>query len=349
MPPPPTQAGTLSTRFTTRFGVPHPILLAPMGTVAGGALASAVTAGGGLGQIGVGYGDRAWLEREFARAGHARVGCGFITWKLAAEPGLLDAALEHRPAAVTLSFGKPSEFAPRVHDAGIPLICQVGTAEEARQALDVGADVVVAQGGEGGGHGVRRRSTLTLLPEVVDLVAASGRDVPVLAAGGISDGRGLAAALVLGADGVMVGTRFWACREALIAGEAQARAVGASGDDTLPTTVYDRVRGYTWPPGYTSRVLATPFVRRWHGRDGELAAALPELREQYRRAAAANDYDVAQILVGEGIGVVDAVRPAAEVVEGLVRDAVAALHAAAPQGPTGSRCRGAVSASEVVP
>jgi nitronate monooxygenase len=228
---------------------------------------------------------------------------------------------------VTLSFGDPGRFAPRIRAAGVPLICQVATAEEARQAIDAGADVLVAQGGEGGGHGRRRRSTLTLLPEIVDLVAARARDVPVLAAGGVGDGRGLAAALVLGGAGVMVGTRFWACTEALISQRAQQRAVAACGDDTLPTTVYDRVRGYRWPAGYTSRVLATPFVQRWHDRDDELAAALPELTERYRRAAEEEDYDVAQILVGEGIGVIDAVHSAADVVGSLVRDAEQALRA----------------------
>lgn len=315
-----------STRFTARFGVRHPVFLAPMGTVAGGALAAAVTAAGGLGQIGVGYGDRAWVEREFAHTAGARVGCGFITWLLAEQPELLDIALAHRPAAVTLSFGDPGPFAARIHEAGVLLVCQVSSVAEARRALEVGTDVLVAQGGEGGGHGLRRRSTLTLLPEIVDLVAANGLDVPVLSAGGIGDGRGLAAALVLGGDGVMLGTRFWACAEALISVRAQKRALTAGGDDTVPTTVYDRVRGYTWPAGYTSRVLATPFVQRWHGRDDELTAALPELAARYRRAAEEEDYDVAQVLVGEGVGLIDTVRPAADVVESLVADAARALH-----------------------
>jgi nitronate monooxygenase len=306
------------TRLTALLGIRHPVLLAPMGTVAGGALAAAVSAAGGLGQVGVGYGDRDWLVRELDRASGERVGCGFITWLLADHPELLDVALAREPAAVTLSFGDPAPFAARIRAAGVPVICQVGGADEARRALDCGADVLVAQGG---GHGPRLRSTMTLLPEVADLVAAHRSDVPVLAAGGISDGRGLAAALVLGADGVLVGTRFWACREAA----AQRRAVAAGGDDTVATTVYDRVRGYTWPVGYTGRVLRTPFVQRWHGRDDEMTARLDELAAQYRRAAEDEDFDVAQILVGEGIGVIDAVRSADEVMAELLDGAAAAL------------------------
>lgn len=315
-------------RLTALLGIEHPVLLAPMGTVAGGALAAAVSRAGGLGQIGVGYGDRDWLLREFAAAAGSRVGCGFITWRLDGRPDLLDVALEHRPATVTLSFGDPGPYAGRIRDAGARMLCQVSGLDEARRALDVGVDVLVGQGGEGGGHGRRQRSTMTLVPELVDLVAARGADVPVVAAGGIGDGRGLAAALVLGAAGVMVGTRFYACTEATVDPQAQRRAVDAGGDDTVPTTVYDRVRGYTWPEGYTSRVLRTPFVHRWHGRDGELAAARDELAAQYRHAAEAGDFDVAQVLVGEGIGVIGAVSSAADVVASLVEGARAALRAA---------------------
>lgn len=308
-----------TTPLTAKLGLRHPIVLAPMGTVAGGALAAAVSGAGGLGQVGVGYGDAAWLARELDVAGDARVGCGFITWRL--DAALLDVALARSPALVTLSFGDPTPFVPAVHAAGVPVAAQVGTAEEARRALDAGVDVLVAHGGEGGGHGLRRRSTLTLVPELADLAG----DVPVLAAGGISDGRALAAALVLGAAGVFVGTRFWACAEALVAPGAQARAVASSGDDTIPTTVYDQVRGYPWPSGYTSRVLRSPFVQRWHGRTGLPAS----LGVEYDRAVAAEDFDIAQVLVGEGIGVIDEVRPAGEVVAALVTEAEQALARAA--------------------
>ena len=200
----------MKTRLTEFFGIEHPIVSAPMAQISGGKLAAAVSAGGGLGLIGGGYGDSAWLQREFGLAGGARVGCGFITWSLARSPELLDETLDRRPIAVMLSFGDLQPFAERVHAAGLPVIAQAQTLEQARQALDAGAEIVVAQGGEAGGHGMTARSTFTLVPDVVDLAAERAPGTLVLAAGGVADGRGLAAALMLGADGVVVGTRFWA-------------------------------------------------------------------------------------------------------------------------------------------
>ena len=164
----------LRTRLTEKLGIAHPILSAPMAFAAGGKLAAAVTAAGGLGLIGGGYGDATWLKREFAAAGNARVGCGFITWSLAGQPALLDQALAHAPAAVMLSFGDPAPFAASVKVSGSLLICQVQTLAMAKAALDCGADILVAQGTEAGGHGASR-ATSTLVPEVADLLAASRR------------------------------------------------------------------------------------------------------------------------------------------------------------------------------
>lgn len=201
---------TLRTKLTEMLGIRHPVLLAPMGGTAGGALAGAVSVAGGLGMIGGGNSKFVgvdWLEREFAAAGNRRVGCGFITWSLAQQPDLLDLALRHKPAALMLSFGDAEPFLPRIKAAGIPAICQVQSLAQARQVLQQGADIIVAQGAEAGGHGARR-ATLPLVPAVVDMVAAKGRDVPVVAAGGIADGRGLAAALMLGAAGVLMELAF---------------------------------------------------------------------------------------------------------------------------------------------
>src|SRR4051812_8579727 len=175
-----------SNRLTQALQIEHPILLAPMDLVASGQLAAAVTLAGGLGLIGGGYGDAEWLTREFAATGTARVGCGFITWSLAQKPELLDVALDHRPAAVMLSFGDPSPFAAKIKSAGAKLICQVQSRAQAKAAAASGADILVAQGTEAGGHGATR-STLTLVPEIVDSLP----EVPVVAAGGIADGRGL--------------------------------------------------------------------------------------------------------------------------------------------------------------
>ncbi len=311
----------MKTRLTEFFGIEHPIVSAPMALISGGRLAAAVTAGGGLGLIGGGYGDADWLEREFGLAGGTRVGCGFITWSLARTPELLDATLRRRPAAIMLSFGALQPFAERIHAAGVPLIAQVQTLEHARQALDAGAEILVAQGGEAGGHGMTARSTFTLVPDVVDLAAQRAPETLVLAAGGVADGRGLAAALVLGADGAVVGTRFWASPEALVSPRAHERGLRAGGDDTYRTRVYDAVRRLDWPPEYDERALSNPFVDGWHGNEAALMASLPEAISTFEAAVAAQDFDAAAILVGESIGRVDAVRPAADIITDMAADA----------------------------
>ena len=158
---------------TERFDITHPIISAPMAFAAGGRLAAAVTDAGGLGLIGGGYGDAVWLEDEFRAAGNTSVGYGFITWSLARNPLLLDQVLKRRPRAIFLSFGDPEPFVPSIKNAGSLLMCQVQTRRDADHALSCGADVIVAQGAEAGGHG-ERRSTFTLVPEVAELIAAKG-------------------------------------------------------------------------------------------------------------------------------------------------------------------------------
>ena len=313
----------LRTKLTDILGIRHPVLLAPMGGASGGALAAAVTAAGGLGIIGGGYGDAAWIEREFAAAGNHRVGCGFITFSLAKQPALLDRVLERAPPVVMLSFGAAAPFIPRIKKAGALAICQVQNLAQARAVLAEGADIIVAQGSEAGGHGATR-ATLPFVPAVVDAVAASGRDVPVVAAGGIIDGRGLAAALMLGADGVLMGTRFYAAAESLAHPNAKARVVAGSGDDTLRTTIFDLARGIDWPSGYTGRALVNGFTRQWHGNEAALVERGGE-RATYAAAAAAGDFDTAVVFTGEGIDLIGAVEPAAVIVERLVSDAERAL------------------------
>jgi nitronate monooxygenase len=188
---------TIATRLTKRFGIKHPIVLAPMTPAAGGALASAVAAAGGLGLLGGGYVDRVWFEAQSAKVTRSDVGAGFITWTIPEDPGLLDYALERHPRAMMLSYSDPAPYAARIKKAGVPLICQVQTLEHAFRAVDVGADVVVAQGTEAGGHGLVQRSTMPFVPTVVDALAKRAPDVLVLAAGGIADGRGLAASLMV--------------------------------------------------------------------------------------------------------------------------------------------------------
>jgi len=180
----------IRTRLTEALNISAPIFSAPMGLTSGGKLAAAVSGAGGLGLLGAGAGDTAWIDREFAAAGNARVGCGFITWAMAKQPAMLDLALAHAPAALLLSFGDPTPFAPRVLAAGTKLICQVQTIAHARVALDCGASVLVAQGTEAGGHGALR-ATMTLVPELSDLLARENSKALLVAAGGIADGRGV--------------------------------------------------------------------------------------------------------------------------------------------------------------
>lgn len=310
----------IATGLTSALGIRHPVLLAPMAGVSGGTLAAAVSRAGGLGLIGGGYGDPAWIEREFAAAGDARVGVGFILWALERQPGLLDSTLEREPAAVMLSFGDAARFAPRVRAAGVPLIVQVQTVAGAQAALDAGADVLVAQGTEAGGHG-GQRATLPLVPAVVDI---AGR-VPVVAAGGIADGRGLAAALMLGAQGVLCGTVFFTCTEALAHPAAKAAALSATGDTTLRSSVFDIARGLDWPADWNLRTLRNAFATRWHGAEAALRAEGAVLHARYARAAAEGEVETAAVIVGEAVDMLRAERPAAEVLADIVAGAEARL------------------------
>jgi nitronate monooxygenase len=315
---------TLRTRLTEMLGIAHPVLLAPMGGIAGGRLAGAVSEAGGLGLIGGGYGEADWLKREFAAAGNQRVGCGFITWSLAEKPHLLDLVLAHQPVALMLSFGDPRPFAARVEAAGTKLICQVQSRDHVLQALDAGAKIIVAQGTEAGGHG-GVRSTLPLVPAVVDLVARRAPDTIVVAAGGIADGRGLAAALALGAEGVLVGTRFYATIESLGHDNARARIVASSAEDTVRTSVFDTVRGHHWPHGFAGRALRNDFADLWHGRERELAEALDRERTHYQAAAASGDVSRAVVFAGEGADLVEDVPHAREVIARMVTQAERSL------------------------
>jgi nitronate monooxygenase len=315
----------MQTRLTHKLGIEHPIISAPMGLAAGGRLAAAVSGAGGLGLIGGGYGDAEWLEREFAAAGKARVGCGFITWSLARKPHLLELALAHAPAAVMLSFGELAPFGARIKAAGAKLICQVQTLALAREAVAAGADVIVAQGAEAGGHGIDR-ATFTLVPEIADYLAGAAPDTVLAAAGGIADGRGLAAALMLGADGVLVGSRFWMSTEALVPQRLQEAALAADGDSTLRTTVPDIARRYDWPKPITARVLKTRFTMDWHGHEAALAepATLDHEEARYWNALKAGDADNTCVLTGEAVGLIRDVAPAADILRRMVREAAQA-------------------------
>lgn len=312
----------LRTRLVELLGIEHPIISAPMAFAAGGSLAAAVSRAGGFGLIGGGYGDAEWLAREFANAGASRIGCGFITWSLATKPDLLDVALAHQPVAVMLSFGSPAPFAKRIKRSGAKLICQVQSMHHAREAVAADADIVVAQGSEAGGHG-DVRSTMTLVPEVADFLAREAPNVILVAAGGIADGRGLAAALMLGAEGVLIGSRFWASSEALVHRNFQERACAADGDATIRTTVMDIARKIAWPAPFTARVMKNRFVSDWLGRERELAepGVADREKQRYQAAMECGDADNTGVWVGEAAGIISDVRSAGDIVREIVDDA----------------------------
>jgi len=309
-------------RLTEVLGIEHPVLLAPMDVVSGGRLAAAVSQAGGLGLLGGGYGDQAWIEREWGRAGNARIGCGFITWSLAERPELLNDVLAHQPAAVMLSFGDPRPFGPAIHAAGARLICQVQTVTQAREASEAGADVIIAQGTEAGGHG-QSEPLLTLLPQVVDACA----DIPIVAAGGIADGRGLAAAMMFGAEGVLMGTRFYASLEAEGHPEAKRRIVAAGSGASVRSIVFDLVRGNRWPEPYTGRVLRNSLTERWIGHEAELEASA-EVGRDYAMARERGDFDLAGVIAGEACALIHDIPSAREIVERVVGEAERAMTAA---------------------
>jgi len=310
---------SIATPLTALLGIQHPILLAPMDVIAGARLTAAVSSAGGFGILGGGYGEKAWLEAETKKLKGTRApfGIGFITWSLAKQPELLDVALSARPRAIMLSFGDPRPFAPGIKAAGALLICQVQDEGMARQALDAGADILVAQGTEAGGHGASR-TTLDIVPAIVDL--AAGR-VPVAAAGGIADGRGLAAMMMLGAAGVLLGTRFYASQECDGADEAKQRICAATGGSTVRSIIFDLSRNNVWPAPFNGRCLINDHARRWAGRELELLQNVKTVTAEYADAKAGGNFDIAAVIAGEAVGLIHDVPPAAEIVDRIVAEA----------------------------
>ncbi len=317
----------IRTRLTERFGIRHPILCAPMALVTGGALAAAVSRAGGLGIVGGGYagtlGGEPDLEAELALAKSEKFGVGFITWALARAPKMLTKALQHSPFCVFLSFGDPGPFAEEIRDHGAALICQVQFLSQIDMAVKAGAAAVVVQGAEAGGHGAVR-ATFPFVPEAADYLKQRSPDTLLLAAGGIADGRGLAAALMLGADGVLVGTRFWASAEALTPKLHTDRAIGVTGDATVRTKTLDALRGVPWPQDYSFRFLKNEFSNEWVDREGEALRAFGKFSARYAQARAQNDLRTVAVVCGEAVGLVRD-RPAARSIVKSMHDEAADL------------------------
>jgi nitronate monooxygenase len=309
----------LRTPLCDLLGIEVPILSAPMGGgVAGARLAAAVSEAGALGLLG-GTTERGadWLREQIdlTRSLTSKpFGVGFISHLPSVAP-LSAAALERAVRIVCHSFVDPAPFMPALRDAGVIVIAQVGTLESARRAAAAGVDVIVAQGTEAGGH-TGRIATLPLVPAVVDAV----HPIPVVAAGGIADGRGVAAALMLGAQGVLMGTRFLATPESEGRTSTRARVVQATTDDTVLTEVFDLAKGMPWPPGVLGRSIRNEFADSWHGREAELRAWSPEQRLAYR-SRAVDDADAADVYAGEAVGLIHSVEPAGVLVRRIAAEA----------------------------
>ncbi|MFV1355585.1 NAD(P)H-dependent flavin oxidoreductase [Mycolicibacterium fortuitum] len=255
------QAVSLATTWSRSIGIEVPIVNAPMGGAAGGRLAAAVSAAGGLGMIGMGSSATAdQLTAELAQLDGRIFGIGLVHWVVQDRPDLFEVALAARPALLSVSFGEDWEWVRRAHEAGLTVTTQVATVDAARRAVDAGVDVVVARGAEGGGHGEPTIGTLPLLADVLDAI-----DVPVLAAGGVSSARAVAGVLAAGAGAAWVGTAFAACSEALTPSPARDALIAADGDATELTTEHDVAAGYRWPPSIPERVLRGSPVNAGQG------------------------------------------------------------------------------------
>ena len=313
----------IRSRFTERFGLQYPLMSAPMSMHSSGRLAAAVSASGALGTFGGKTGGGPdWLrtEIEVARAHTDRpFGVGFITHLFEVFPTLLDVALEERVPVVVFSFADPAPFVAKAKAAGATVICQVQTTQHARAAVAAGADILVAQGNEAGGH----TGEMGLLPLLVNMVDTFP-DVPVVAAGGIATGRALAAVLAAGADGGCAGTAFLATTEcADVSARYKQAIVDSDGEDTVYTRVMDIIQTTMmgippWPEGIAERSRREPMIDKWHGREAELRASIDSAIEEFRATRASGTIGV---LMGQGASAVTSVRPVAQVVTTICDDA----------------------------
>jgi nitronate monooxygenase len=328
----------LDTRLTARLGLTSPVMLAPMALSAGGELAAACARAGAFGMVGGGYGDLEWTGREWNIAANRlsgtgsedRLGCGFITWKLDQDASALDWVLDQplRPRAIFLSFGDPRPYARRIAGAGAVLVCQIQRIAQLPQCVEAGATIIVAQGAEAGGHGAAghdARSSFTLVPEAADWLNRHAPDTLLLGAGGVADGRGLAAMLMLGADGAVVGSRLWASRESLAMKGALDAAIEANGDATARSGIFDVLRRKNWPEAYDFRALRNAMHREWEGRLEELRNDPAAARARYDAALKAGDFSLAHVPVGEGVGLIQDAPSAAELLARMTREATTRL------------------------
>jgi nitronate monooxygenase len=317
-----------ATAFTRRFGVDLPLVQAGMGIEAGGALAAAVSNAGALGTLGSIGGTPEQLRAEI-RACRDRTSRPFavnvVTWPWAPwAMDLVELALAERPPVVTLSFGEPLRHLPRFRAAGLLTIVQVQDLAGARAAVAARPDALIAQGSEAGGH-TGRRGTLSLAAQVLDLAG----DLPVLVAGGIATGRGLAAALAMGAAGAVLGTRFKASAEFAGSAAQKEAIVRSDGSDTLQDEIFDDACGLDWPPPVVGRALRNRFSAEWEGRRAALRAEVAKHPLFGFVLGLAADPATEINWAGESAGLVPRVAPAGEIVREVAREGEERLRALA--------------------
>ncbi len=302
----------------------HPIVLGGMAGATSVPLVAAVSNAGGLGTLGLARTPPEQIPKEIGAIREATkgpFGVNFLLF-LAHEPAI-DAALNARPPVFSAAWARADQdlraLFGRAHEAGSQVMYMAGTVPEARRAQAAGADVIVAQGTEGGGH-VGWMASLAVLPLIVDAVGPT----PVLAAGGIADGRGLAAALALGAQGALLGTRFLATKESPLHPNFKQAVLDSDGHDTVLTEIPDLARGNVWP-GAMARAQRNAFIERWAGREWELRARQPEVAAGLERARETGDAANAALLIGQDAGLIHDIPPAGEIVERIVAEAEALL------------------------
>ncbi len=309
----------LSTPLCALLGIDYPVFNAPMSGTATAELAAAVSNAGGFGMLaGTNPGGPDWLRAQI-RAVRARTDRPFGVGFISSFPGLddlVDVALDERVAAINHSFADPTPYVAPAHARGVRVFVQVQTVAQAIRAARAGADVIIAQGTEAGGH-TGQSGTLALVPAVVDAVG----DIPVVAAGGIADGRGLAAVLLLGATGAWLGTRFVASEEWGGGDWEQQAVLAANTDDTVRTSVYDQVRGASFPAGIADRMLRNTFNTEWDGRAEDIAARQAELRRELEDGAQRHDPAVVDISAGVAVGLISSLEPAGTIVRRIVEEA----------------------------
>ncbi|MFK4087675.1 NAD(P)H-dependent flavin oxidoreductase [Kribbella sp. NPDC020789] len=298
------------------FGLTIPVIGAPMANVSGGELTAAISAAGGLGMLGAGSAVTAdWIRTEgaVAAASGKPYGIGLMAWSVAQRPEHLEAVLELKPALVSLSFGNYAPYVAPLQAAGIRVASQAGTVADAREAVDAGVDIIVARGAEAGGHGRNAVGTLPLLQAILDLT-----DLPVLAGGGISGARGLAAVLAAGAVGGWIGTAFLTCVEGLTSDPVAQRVIEADETNTVYGTVFDAASRAGWPDEFGGRALRNAYFDHWEGREQDLKND-DAGHSEYVEGTKAADVTRASIYAGQGVGALTGRPTAAEVLDGFAR------------------------------